>query len=79
MADTKQTPDQLAADKIGDAIDGQILRLNEERAAIVAGPDRLAEIDATLAVLTSEKQKIDPRRPPKTVSPILTASTKKTP
>lgn len=65
MADTKLTPDQSAAEKIGRSIDGQIFRLNEERATLLKAAERLAEIDAELAVLTSEKQKIEPRRPPK--------------
>jgi hypothetical protein len=69
-----RTPDQKAAEKIGRAIDGQIFRLNEERAALLAATVRIAEIDAELAVLVSEQSKISPRRPPKPVD--ATADTK---
>lgn len=60
MADT---PDQAASEKIGRAIDGQIFKLNAERAILIAGPARIVEIDAELAVLQNEKVRIDPRRP----------------
>jgi hypothetical protein len=71
-----RTPDQKAAEKIGRAIDGQIFRLNEERATLLpaAASARVAEIDAELAVLVSEQSKISPRRPPKPVD--ATADTK---
>ncbi len=61
---TASTPDQTAADKIGRNIDQQIEMLQDERAALRQAADRIIEIDAELAVLVGEKQKIDPRRPP---------------
>lgn len=61
------TPDQAAAEKIGRAIDGQIFRLQAERADLVNAVARIAEIDAELAIFRSEQSKIASRRPPKTV------------
>lgn len=58
------TADQSAADKLGRAIDGQIFRLTSERAILVAGPARIMAIDAEVAILQTEKARIDPRRPP---------------
>lgn len=60
------TPDQAVADKIGRAIDGQILQLQAERAVLVGAAARIAEIDAEVAVLQNEKTRIDARRPPPT-------------
>lgn len=62
MADT---PDQKAADKIGRAIDGQIITLQRERLVLERAAERIAEIDAELAVLLAEKTRIDDRRPPR--------------
>lgn len=67
MADT---PDQKASEKIGRAIDGQIFRLNEERTTLLAAASRIAEIDAELAVLATEKARVDPRRPVKPFPPL---------
>jgi hypothetical protein len=58
------TADELAADKIGRAIDGQIFRLQEERRTLLTAPMRVAEIADELAILQTEKARIDPRRPP---------------
>jgi hypothetical protein len=58
------TPEQRAAEKIGRAIDGQLFRLKEEKLTLLAAAARILEIDAEMAVLESEKAKIDPRRPP---------------
>lgn len=74
MADNKPTADQSVAEKIGRAIDGQILRLNEERTGLLAAAARIAEIEAELAVLVSEQSKINPRRLTKPVD--ATADTK---
>lgn len=60
-----QTPDQAATEKIGRAIDGQIARLNEEKDVLLQAQTRIAEIDAELAILQTEKARIDARRPPK--------------
>ena len=59
-----QTADQAAADRIGRAIDGQILQLSAEKTQLLAAPARIVEIDAQLAILQNEKTRIDPRRPP---------------
>lgn len=59
------TPDQKAAERIGLAIDDQILRLADERTVLLGASARIAEIDAELAELNREKQRIDPRRPPR--------------
>ncbi len=70
-----QTPDQIAAENIGRAIDGQIFRLQDEKITLLQAATRIAEIDAELAVLASEKQKIDPRRPPQAnVKPVVDAT-----
>lgn len=66
MADTA---DQKAAEKMARAIDGQVHRLQEERATLLNAPERIAEIDAELAILVSEQEKIAPRRPPKPREP----------
>lgn len=65
------TADQSAAEKLGRAIDGQIVRLNSERAILAAGPARIVDIDAELAILQTEKVRIDPRRPPVAAAPLL--------
>jgi hypothetical protein len=57
------TPDQLVADTIGRSLDGRIYRLNEERRMLLEAPARIIEIDAELAGLQAEKQRIDARRP----------------
>jgi hypothetical protein len=74
MSNDKPTPDQNASETIGRAIDGRIFRLNEERAQLTQAQERIAEIDAELAVLVSEQSKINPRRPTKPVD--ATADTK---
>jgi hypothetical protein len=58
------TSDQEVAEKIGRAIDGQMLRLNEEKTTLLAASTRIAAIDGELAVLAAEKARIDARRPP---------------
>lgn len=62
------TADEKAADRIGRAIDGRIETLTKEREAFLpaAAATRIAEIDAELAALATEKARIDPRRPAKT-------------
>jgi len=57
------TADELAADTIGRGIDGRIFRLQEERRTLLTAAVRIAEISAELAVLQTEKARIDPRRP----------------
>lgn len=59
------TPDNEVAERIGRAIDGQILRLQEERAHLALAQTRIADIDARLAILQAEKTRIDSRRPPR--------------
>ncbi len=61
------TPDQVAAERIGRAIDGQIAALANERGVLLQAPARIADIDAELTVLQAEKARIDPRRPPPAV------------
>ncbi len=58
------TPDNQVAEKIGRAIDGQIFRLQEERAILLGAAARIAAIDAELVILQQEKARIDDRRPP---------------
>lgn len=65
MADEKLTPDQAAAESIGRAIDGRIYRLEKEKAELLKAAERIAEIDAELAILASEQEKIAARRPPR--------------
>lgn len=65
MANDKPTPDQSAAERIGRAIDEQIATLGIERETLLLAAQRIAEIDATLAVLVTEKAKYEGRRPPK--------------
>jgi hypothetical protein len=60
------TADQEAAEKIGRAIDGQIFRLQQERATLLGAAARITEINAQLVVLQVEKARIDLRRPPPT-------------
>lgn len=57
------TPDEKVAESIGRSIDGRISRLNEEKATLQQAGTRITEIDAELAVLQTEKARIDPRRP----------------
>ncbi len=59
------TPDQEVAEKVGRAVDGQIYRLQEERRALERAAARIAAIDAELAILQTEKTRIDGRRPPR--------------
>lgn len=65
MPESKPTTDQAVAETIGRSIDGRVLRLQQEREAVLpaAAAARLADIDAELAALQIEKAKIDPRRP----------------
>jgi hypothetical protein len=69
MANNTSTPDQNAAEKIGRAIDGQILALQSERDTLTLATARIAEIDAELTVLAAEQSKIAGRRPPKSAGP----------
>lgn len=66
MADT---PDQKAAETIARGIEGRIFRLNDEKAQLLNGPERVAEIDAELAALAPELARVQGRRPPKPVRP----------
>lgn len=61
------TADEKTAETIGRALDGRIGRLNEERLTLLPSSAslRVQEIDAELAVLNTEKARIDPRRPPR--------------
>lgn len=65
MADTKTTPDQFVDEAAASAIEGQIYRLQTERAELVRATERIVEIDAILAAFAPEKDRLDPRRPPK--------------
>lgn len=64
MADT---PDQKVADHLAGAAEGRIFRLQQEREELLRAQDRIAEIDAELAILQAEKTRLDPRRPPRNV------------
>lgn len=73
MTDSKPTPDQVAAETIGRSIDGHLFRLQQERELVLpaAAAARLVDIDAEIAALLAEKQKIDGRRPPKSTSAVI--------
>ena len=59
-----KTADQSVSDLLGQSVDGRIFILTQEREKFlpVAAAARVAEIDAELAVLASEKARFDPRR-----------------
>lgn len=63
------TPDQVVAERIARSIDGQIHALQAERTQLARAATRIAEIDAELAVLQTEKARIDQRRPPRQTEP----------
>lgn len=67
------TADEKVADSIGRAIDGRLFRLSEERATLLQAQDRIAELDAEIAELQKEKQRIDPRRPKKVEAAVRTS------
>lgn len=58
------TPDQVVAERIARSIDGQIVALQAERTQLARAAERIVQIDAELAVLQSEKARIDQRRKP---------------
>jgi hypothetical protein len=59
------TPDQLVAEQIARSLEGRILRLKEERRALLRAAARITEIDAEVAILEAEKLRIEGRRPPR--------------
>lgn len=65
MADEKPTPDEIVAEALSSAAEGQIFKLLQERAVLEKATERIAEIDAILAAYAPEKARLDPRRPPK--------------
>ncbi len=69
------TSDQTIAELIGGSVDAGIFRLQQERLVLISAPARIAEIDAELLVLQTEKARIDPRRPPAVVLPNVAAQT----
>lgn len=60
------TPREKVAETLGRAIDGQIFKLNAERAQLALAASRIAEIDTELSQLLVEKARIDPERPSRT-------------
>jgi hypothetical protein len=54
---------ERANEKIGRAIDGQIVTLERERETLLLAAARIAEIDAELVILREEKVRVDPKRP----------------
>lgn len=57
------TPDERVAIQMSRHVEGRIFRLLEERATLVKAQERIAEIDAELAILGVEKERLDPRIP----------------
>lgn len=68
------TPDNEVAERIGAFVDGRITALQDERRTLspAAVAARVAAIDAELALLQTEKTRLDPRRPPRT--PVITGA-----
>jgi hypothetical protein len=67
------TADEKIAERLGRALDSHLAELTAEKARLLAAPVRIADIDAELVILQSEKLRIDPRRPPQ--SPLAPSGT----
>ena len=61
----KPTADEDAAERIGSAIDGQLVKIDRELAELADAQTRTADLTATRATLVAEKARIEGRRPPR--------------
>ncbi len=64
-----ETSDQRVARRIGDTVDTEIERLLGEKHILLEATARIAQIDEELAILQTEKTRIDSRRPPRPQNP----------